>query len=59
VRDGEAASDYCGREGIKSQSFQELTEAHHAQQQPTLLAGIARTYHPKDEEGEQFPPESW
>jgi len=44
--------------GIKSQSFQELTEAHHALQKPTLLAGIARTYRPKDEEGEQFPPES-
>lgn len=43
---------------IKSQSFQELTEAHHALQKPTLLAGIARTYRPKDEEGEQFPAES-
>ena len=44
--------------GIKSQSFQELTEAHHALQKPTLLAGISRTYRPKDEEGEQFPPEA-
>lgn len=44
--------------GIKSRSFQELTEAHHALQKPALLAGIARTYRPKDEEGEQFPPES-
>src|SRR5215831_14089262 len=44
--------------GVKSRSFQELTEAHHALQKPTLLAGIARTYRPKDEEGEQFPPES-
>ena len=44
--------------GIKSQSFQELTEAHHALQKPTLLSGIARTYRPKDEEGEQLPPES-
>jgi hypothetical protein len=44
--------------GIKSRSFQELTEAHHALQKPTLLSGIARTYRPRDEEGEQFPPES-
>jgi len=44
--------------GIKSRSFQELTEAHHAVQKPSLLSGIARTYQPKDEEGEQLPPES-
>lgn len=44
--------------GVKSKSFQELTEAHHVLQKPTMLAGISRTYRPKDEEGEQFPPES-
>lgn len=44
--------------GIKSRSFQELTEAHHALQKQALLAGISRTYRPKDEEGEQFPAES-
>lgn len=44
--------------GIKSRSLQELTEAHHTLQKPALLAGIARTYRPKDEEGEQLPPES-
>jgi hypothetical protein len=44
--------------GVKSSSFQELTEAHHALQKTTVLAGIARTYRPKDEEGEQLPPES-
>nr|CAA9285384.1 FIG01134179: hypothetical protein [uncultured Armatimonadetes bacterium] len=44
--------------GIKSASFQEISEAHHVLQKPTLLSGIARTYRPKDEEGEQFPPES-
>jgi hypothetical protein len=43
---------------IKSRSFQELTDAHHALQKPALLSGIARTYRPKDEEGEQLPPES-
>jgi len=44
--------------GVKSRSFQELTEAHHALQKPTLLSGIARTYRPRDEEGETLPPES-
>ncbi len=43
---------------VKAQSFQELTEAHQSLQKPALLAGIARTYRPKDEEGEQLPPES-
>jgi hypothetical protein len=44
--------------GIKSRSFQELTDAHQSVQKPSLLSGIARTYQPKDEEGEQLPPES-
>jgi hypothetical protein len=44
--------------GIKSKSFQELTEAHHNVQKPPLLSGISRVYQPKDEEGEQLPPES-
>lgn len=42
----------------KSRSHQELTEAHHVLQKPALLAGITRTYRPKDEEGEQLPPEA-
>ncbi|HCT79912.1 MAG TPA: hypothetical protein DGG94_13280 [Micromonosporaceae bacterium] len=44
--------------GVKSKSFQDLTEAHHAVQKPALLSGISRSYQPKDEEGEQLPPES-
>jgi hypothetical protein len=44
--------------GVKSRSFQELTDAHHALQRPPLLAGISRTYRPKDEEGEQLPAEA-
>jgi hypothetical protein len=44
--------------GIKARSQKELTEAHHALQKPALLSGIARTYRPKDEEGEQLPPEA-
>lgn len=44
--------------GIKARSFQELTEAHQSLQKTAMLAGISRTYRPKDEEGEVFPPES-
>ena len=44
--------------GIKNQSFQDLTTAHHALQKTTLLSGISRTYQPKDEEGERLPSES-
>jgi hypothetical protein len=44
--------------GVKSRSFQELTEALHALQKASLLSGISRTYRPKDEEGEQLPPEA-
>ncbi|HTU75356.1 MAG TPA: hypothetical protein VMG38_17725 [Trebonia sp.] len=44
--------------GVKSKSFQDLTEAHHSVQKPALLSGISRVYQPKDEEGEQLPPES-
>jgi hypothetical protein len=44
--------------GTKSRSLAELTEAHHALQKPALLAGISRTYEPKAEDGESFPPES-
>lgn len=44
--------------GVKSRSFQELTDAHQTLQKPALLTGIARTYRPKDDEGEQLPPES-
>src|SRR5689334_18758325 len=43
---------------IKTRAQQELTDAHHALQKPSLLSGISRTYRPKDEEGEQLPPES-
>ncbi|WP_069167615.1 DUF7873 family protein [Nocardia altamirensis] len=44
--------------GIKSDTLRELAEAHGSLQKAPLLAGIARTYQPKDEEGEQLPPES-
>ncbi|HEU5230696.1 MAG TPA: hypothetical protein VFU49_22935 [Ktedonobacteraceae bacterium] len=44
--------------GTKSRSLQDLTEAHHSLQKPALLSGISRMYRPRDEEGEQLPPES-
>ncbi len=44
--------------GIKSGTLRDLTDAHHGLQKPALLSGISRTYQPKDEDGEQFPPES-
>jgi hypothetical protein len=44
--------------GVKTGAFQTLTEAHHQVQKTTLLGGISRTYRPRDEEGEQLPPES-
>src|SRR6476469_973246 len=44
--------------GIKSRSVQELAEAQKALQKPAVLSGISRTYRPKDEEGEQLPPEA-
>jgi hypothetical protein len=44
--------------GIKTRALKDLTEAHHALQKPALLSGISRTYRPKDEDGEQLPPEA-
>ncbi|WP_406299068.1 hypothetical protein OG948_27800 [Embleya sp. NBC_00888] len=44
--------------GVKTKSFQELTDAHQRVQKGALLSGISRNYQPKDEEGEQLPPES-
>ncbi|WP_428957788.1 hypothetical protein [Streptomyces sp. cg35] len=36
--------------GVKAKAHQDLTAAHHGLQKTALLAGIARTYQPKDEE---------
>lgn len=44
--------------GTKSRTVAELTAAHHDLQKGPLLSGIARTYKPKDDEGETFPSES-
>ncbi|MET8215768.1 hypothetical protein [Streptomyces hirsutus] len=44
--------------GVKNKAVQDVNGAHQKVQKPALLAGISRTYQPKDEEGEQLPPES-
>jgi hypothetical protein len=44
--------------GVKSKAYADVTAAHHDVQKQALLSGISRTYQPKDEEGEQLPPES-
>ncbi|MBU3066349.1 hypothetical protein KO481_33120 [Nocardia sp. NEAU-G5] len=44
--------------GVKSGALRDLAGVHATLQKPALLAGISRTYQPKDEEGEQLPPES-
>ena len=44
--------------GVKSKSYADLTQAHHDVQKQALLTGLSRTYQPKDEDGEQLPPEA-
>jgi hypothetical protein len=43
--------------GKKSRTQKAITEVYHQLQKPALLDGIARTYRPRDEEGEKFPAE--
>ena len=44
--------------GVKASSQSELTKNYQLLQKSGLLAGLSRTYQPKDEEGEELPPES-
>ena len=44
--------------GKKSRTQSSMTELYHKLQKSPLLSGIARTYRPKDDDGEQLPPES-
>jgi hypothetical protein len=44
--------------GAKTRAFAQITDAYQLLQKPAVLAGIARTYQPVDEDGEQYPPES-
>lgn len=44
--------------GVKNRVNKELTAAHHAVQKPELLSGLARSYKPKDDEGDRLPDEN-
>ena len=44
--------------GVKTSSYTKLTEAHKKLQKASLLSGLSRTYRPKDDDGDQLPPES-
>jgi hypothetical protein len=43
--------------GKKGQAHKTITEAYQTLQKAALLEGVSRTYRPRDEEGEQLPPE--
>lgn len=44
--------------GIKTRVYGEFTELHQATQKPGLMNGFHKSYQPRDEEGETYPPES-
>ncbi|MGH3938182.1 MAG: hypothetical protein ACRDTG_06040 [Pseudonocardiaceae bacterium] len=44
--------------GTKNTSYAQVTALHHDAQKTAPLAGISRVYRPRDEEGEQLPPEA-
>ena len=44
--------------GIKNGADKRVNKIERAMSRPELLQGISRTYQPKDDEGEQLPPES-
>ena len=44
--------------GTKSRVYGEVTTMNASAQKPALFNGFAKVYKPKEEEGEQFPPES-
>lgn len=44
--------------GVKNQQNAVITEAYHTIQKSNLFSGIARSYRPKDEDGDKLPSES-
>ena len=44
--------------GVKNDSKVQIDKVYHQLQKAPLLSGISRVYRPKDEEGDQLPPES-
>jgi hypothetical protein len=46
------------RQGVQSRTHTAITAIHHNTQKSPLLAGLSRTYEPKDEMGDRHPAES-
>jgi len=44
--------------GIKTRVYGEFTDLHNATQKSSLMNGFAKTYQPRDEDGETYPAES-
>ncbi|HVK72710.1 MAG TPA: hypothetical protein VM734_05295 [Kofleriaceae bacterium] len=44
--------------GIKTRVYAEFSELHNATQKPALMNGFAKTYQPRDEDGETYPAEA-
>jgi hypothetical protein len=44
--------------GVKSDAARQFTDLHHNVQKAPLLSGISRTYQPREDGGDQYPPES-
>ncbi|MEZ4402819.1 MAG: hypothetical protein R3B06_22555 [Kofleriaceae bacterium] len=44
--------------GLKTRVYAEFTELHNATQKPGLMNGFHKSYQPRDEDGETYPPES-
>src|SRR5271165_4281115 len=44
--------------GFKAEENRRFDRAYHDAQKPVLFDGLTRTYKPRDEDGEVFPPES-
>ncbi len=42
----------------KSEAYETVTDAHRRMSKPDLVLGIRRSYQPKDDDGQQLPPES-
>lgn len=44
--------------GVKSKALRGITDLYHEAQKVQLFSGISRTYRPKNDDGDQLPPES-
>lgn len=44
--------------GVKAKTYRDISDLYKLLQKPQLMAGLSRSYTPKDDEGDQLPPES-